>query len=188
MTQNNSNIHLSCFSFLLAHLLLWQTEAKMSFSHLPWLRRYVYSGTGIYAITAYIYNAIYHSARDMSSSSLGGHIAISGCQSSSQSSGGTFFNLSCQVSSWSVQSFGHSTPTSQTGQTDRTNRTGQTMVWQHRANLLQTVAQKPTRRFGSLFKIQIPWQKKRPFSCNPFVLNTTVVITKMTKCRVLNTI
>ena len=39
----------------------------------------------------------------------------------------------CQVSSWSVQAFGHNTPTSQTGRTD-------SIGW----TVLQTVAQKPT--------------------------------------------
>jgi len=41
-----------------------------------------------------------------------------------------------QVASWSIQPFGHNTPSSQTDRTDR-----QTTVRQHRANVLQTVAQ-----------------------------------------------
>ena len=39
------------------------------------------------------FDAIYHSARDMSTSGLGGHIAISACRSSPQSYGDTFFEL-----------------------------------------------------------------------------------------------
>jgi len=40
-----------------------------------------------------------------------------------------------QISSWSIQPFGHSAPTSQADRTDRqTGPTGQTTVWYHRAN------------------------------------------------------
>jgi len=58
----------------------------------------------------------------------------------------------CQVSSWSIQSFGHSTPTSQTGQTgqDRTDRQRSDSIGR---TVSQTVVQKTVR--SMLFVVSV---------------------------------
>jgi len=43
------------------------------------------------------FDAVYHSSRDISIFGLGGHIAISGCRSLSQSFGSTFYPISSHI-------------------------------------------------------------------------------------------
>jgi len=81
-----------------------------------------------------------------------------------------------QVSSWSIQPFGHNTPTSQTERTDR--QPGQTTVWWHRANRFTNNHPKT-----ALLLYYVHWStgkkkfKTDKLNCNPLILVITV-----TKC------
>jgi len=60
----------------------------------------------------------------------------------------------CQVSSWSIQPFGHNTPTSQTGQTDRQDGTDRQRCDSIGQTVLQTVAQE-WQNTAKIVKVEI---------------------------------
>jgi len=74
----------------------------------------------------------------------------------------------CQVSSWSVQLFGHNTPRLQTDRTDRqrTDSIGRTV--------LQTVAQKPRTRYGDFSIFQDGGRRHLGFSNFGFMYSNEI--------------